>query len=143
MPFHYGQAHAMRAAKQATLDAAFQATPNRFKGINPCLAPMPTAVWINPPSQEVQTNTQHCTVNPDWDLAAQPEPDYEVDPEAHQLVTVQNGDSDALRAGLRAPLGASPLATQSAANHRAIFINQAVFDPLSHSQPVPYLALCG
>ena len=60
---HYGQAHAMRAARQATMDAAFRATPNRFKGINPCLAPMPTAVWINPPQQEVPTNTQHCTVN--------------------------------------------------------------------------------
>ena len=60
---HYGHAHAMRAARQATMDAAFQATPNRFKGISPCLAPMPTAAWINPPSQKVPTTTQHCTVN--------------------------------------------------------------------------------
>ena len=60
---HYGHASAMRAVRQATLDAAFRATPNRFKGVNPCLAPMPTAVWINPPTSEVQTNTQHCTVN--------------------------------------------------------------------------------
>jgi hypothetical protein len=58
-----GHAGAMRAVRQATLDAAFLATPNRFKGINPCLAPMPTAVWINPPTPEVQTNTQHRTVN--------------------------------------------------------------------------------
>ncbi len=60
---HYGHAGAMRGVRQATLDAAFLATPNRFKGIKPCLAPMPTAVWINPPTPEVQTNTQHCTVN--------------------------------------------------------------------------------
>ena len=45
------------------LAAAFRVTPNRFKGVRPCLAPMPTAVWINPPKPEVQTNTQHCTVN--------------------------------------------------------------------------------
>ena len=58
-----GHACAMRAVRQATLDAAFRATPKRFKGVNPCLAPMPIAVWINPPTPEVQTNTQHCTVN--------------------------------------------------------------------------------
>ena len=60
---HYGHAHAMRAARQATMDAAFQATPNRFKGISPCLPPMPSAAWINPPPQEVPTTTQNCTVN--------------------------------------------------------------------------------
>ena len=60
---HYGRAGSMRAVRQSTLNAAFLANPNRFKGIKPCLAPMPTAVWINPPTPEVQTNTQHCTVN--------------------------------------------------------------------------------
>ena len=60
---HFGHAHAMRAARQATMDAAFLVTPNRFKGISPCLAPLPTAVWINPPTPEVQTNSQHRTVN--------------------------------------------------------------------------------
>ena len=45
---HYGQAQAMREVRQATLNAAFAATPNRFKGIRPCLKPMPTATWINP-----------------------------------------------------------------------------------------------
>ena len=49
---HYGQAQAMREVRQATLNAAFTATPNRFKGLHPCLKPMPTAAWINPPSKE-------------------------------------------------------------------------------------------
>jgi putative transposase len=49
---HYGQAQALRATRQATLDAAFSATPNRFKGIRPCLKPMPTAAWINPPIEK-------------------------------------------------------------------------------------------
>ena len=46
---HYGKAQALLATRQATLDAAFSATPNRFKGIRPCQKPLPTAVWINPP----------------------------------------------------------------------------------------------
>jgi hypothetical protein len=32
---HYGQAQAMRVVRQATLNAAFAATPKRFKGIAP------------------------------------------------------------------------------------------------------------
>ena len=49
---HYGQAKAMREVRQATLNSAFHATPNRFKGIRPCLMPMPTAAWINPPPDQ-------------------------------------------------------------------------------------------
>ena len=62
---HYGQAQAMREVRQATLNAAFNATPNRFKGIRPCLRPMPTAAWINPPpEQRTSTETaKPCTVN--------------------------------------------------------------------------------
>ncbi len=62
---HYGLAQAMRATRQTTLDAAFEATPKRFKGIRPCLKPMPTAAWINPPSKENQAanKPQTCTVN--------------------------------------------------------------------------------
>lgn len=52
---HYGQAQALLATRQATLDAAFSATPNRFKGIRPCQKPLPIAVWINPP---VETKEQ-------------------------------------------------------------------------------------
>lgn len=62
---HYGLAQAMRATRQTTLDAAFVATPKRFKGMRPCLKPMPTAAWINPPSKENQAanKPQTCTVN--------------------------------------------------------------------------------
>jgi putative transposase len=62
---HYGQAQAMREVRQATLDAAFHATPKRFKGIRPFLKPMPTAAWINPPpeSRKPTDPAQHCTVN--------------------------------------------------------------------------------
>ena len=62
---HYGLAQAMRATRQKTLDAAFLATPKRFKDIRPCLKPMPTAAWINPPAKENQApdKTHTCTVN--------------------------------------------------------------------------------
>ena len=63
---HYGHAHALLATRQAALDAAFQAHPARFKSKRPSTHPMPTAVWINPPTMET-TNTfqqpQQCTVN--------------------------------------------------------------------------------
>ena len=49
---HYGLAADMRVIRQASLDAAFLAHPNRFKHKRPQLPPMPTAAWINPPSQE-------------------------------------------------------------------------------------------
>jgi transposase InsO family protein len=51
---HYGLAADMRVTRQATLDAAFLATPNRFKGRRPLLSPMPTAAWINPPPLDKQ-----------------------------------------------------------------------------------------
>ena len=62
---HYGQAQAIRVIRQATLNAAFDATPHRFKGIRPCLKPMPTAAWINPPIEDKKTpeTKQPCTVN--------------------------------------------------------------------------------
>jgi hypothetical protein len=40
---NYVQAQALRQTQQETLNAAFDATPNRFKGVRPCLKPMPTA----------------------------------------------------------------------------------------------------
>jgi len=51
VPTH-GTAQAMHATRQATLDSAFQAHPNRFKGMRPQPHPLPTEVWINPPSPE-------------------------------------------------------------------------------------------
>ena len=49
---HYGLAADIRIIRQATLDAAFLAHPNRFKHKKPHLPPMPTAAWINPPPEE-------------------------------------------------------------------------------------------
>lgn len=62
---HYGQAPALRDARQAALDAAFLATPRRFKSRRPQPHALPTAAWINPPPSETnaQKTTQSCTVN--------------------------------------------------------------------------------
>ncbi len=49
---HYCLAAAMRVTRQATLDAAFLANPQRFKNRRPVLPPMPTAAWINPTPKE-------------------------------------------------------------------------------------------
>ena len=66
---HYGLADAQRATRQATLDAAFAAHPNRFKHQRPVLAPMPTAVWINPPPKESHHHTpQPSTHSHDYTL---------------------------------------------------------------------------
>lgn len=62
---HYGHAQALREARAATLDAAFLARPDRFKGRRPQPHPLPTAAWINPPPTEnfTQESPQPCTVN--------------------------------------------------------------------------------
>jgi putative transposase len=63
---HYGHAQALRKTRQATLDAAFMATPTRFKGSRPQAQALPTAAWINPPPKESttpKTNDYPCTVN--------------------------------------------------------------------------------
>ena len=62
---HHGQAEQLRSVRQAALDDAFRATPNRFKGRRPEPHALPTAVWINPPPQETinPTSPQHCAVN--------------------------------------------------------------------------------
>jgi len=64
---HYGHASAMLNTRQATLDAAFLAHPNRFKSKKPLHPAMPTAAWINPPHQESlhpsNANANTCTVN--------------------------------------------------------------------------------
>jgi putative transposase len=48
---HFGQAEAVYAARQETLDAAFQKTPERFVRMSPKPPQIPTAVWINPPKK--------------------------------------------------------------------------------------------
>jgi len=55
---HYGLAADMRVIRQATLDAAFMANPNRFKNKRPQLPPMPIAAWINPPPKEKSATTE-------------------------------------------------------------------------------------
>ena len=49
---HYGQAEAVQAARQATLDRAFRSNPERFVRKPPEPPARPTAVWINPPLKE-------------------------------------------------------------------------------------------
>ena len=49
---HYGQAEAVQAARQATLDRAFRLNPERFVRKPPEPPARPTAVWINPPLKE-------------------------------------------------------------------------------------------
>jgi putative transposase len=62
---HYGHAQALREGRATTLDAAFLARPDRFKGRRPRPHPLPTAAWINPPPMENLTpeSPQPCTVN--------------------------------------------------------------------------------
>jgi transposase InsO family protein len=46
---HYGQADAIHAARQVTLDAAFNKNPERFVRKEPRPPKKPIATWINPP----------------------------------------------------------------------------------------------
>jgi transposase InsO family protein len=46
---HYGQADEIHAARQSTLNDAFEAHPERFVKQPPKPPDKPTAVWINPP----------------------------------------------------------------------------------------------
>ena len=53
---HFGQADAIHAARQKTLDAAFLNTPERFVRQRPKPPQIPTAVWINPPKSKEATH---------------------------------------------------------------------------------------
>ena len=48
---HYGQAEAVHAARQRTLDHAFNTNPERFVKKPPEPPAKPIAVWINPPQR--------------------------------------------------------------------------------------------
>lgn len=48
---HYGQADAVHDARQATLDRAYNRTPERFVRKAPEPPGKPTATWINPPQK--------------------------------------------------------------------------------------------
>jgi putative transposase len=49
---HYGRAEAMHAVRSAVLDAAYQATPERFVRRAPTPPLVPAAAWINKPDSE-------------------------------------------------------------------------------------------
>jgi putative transposase len=49
---HYGRATQILDTRSATMDAAFEAHPKRFKNKRPVLKTLPEAVWINPPVNE-------------------------------------------------------------------------------------------
>ena len=49
---HYGRSSQILDTRTATLDAAFEAHPKRFKGKRPVPKPLPQAVWINPPADD-------------------------------------------------------------------------------------------
>ena len=49
---HHGRAAELTRQRSVTLDAAFQAHPNRFKHIAPQPPEVPLAAWINPPARK-------------------------------------------------------------------------------------------
>lgn len=54
---HFGTAGQVRAQRQATLDAAYAARPERFGHRRPQAPKLPEAAWINQPSQEALIQT--------------------------------------------------------------------------------------
>ncbi|WP_425596881.1 transposase [Serinicoccus marinus] len=54
---HYGTVTEVRAQRQQTLDAAYAAHPERFGHARPTPPRLPTAAWINQPSQETLIQT--------------------------------------------------------------------------------------
>jgi putative transposase len=54
---HYGTADEVRAQRAITLDAAYQAHPERFVSKPPTPPKISTASWINQPEQETTTTT--------------------------------------------------------------------------------------
>jgi putative transposase len=53
---HYGEASSVVGARRQTLQLAYAAHPERFVKGTPQPPPLPSAVWINPPSPEAKTN---------------------------------------------------------------------------------------
>jgi putative transposase len=58
---HHHRATAMFQQRTVTLEAAFRANPNRFKGNAPRPPKLPIAVWINPPKKEPAEKTTALT----------------------------------------------------------------------------------
>lgn len=53
---HHGLAESLFEQRAATLETAFAANQNRFKGKSPQPPTLPTAAWINPPKKEKGIN---------------------------------------------------------------------------------------
>ena len=62
---HYGRGPAVIEARQQVLDLAHERHPDRFVRKPPTAAPLPEAVWINPPktAKELQPVTQEISPN--------------------------------------------------------------------------------
>jgi hypothetical protein len=58
---HYGLAAGIREQRAAVLAAAYAAHPERFIRAMPQPPKLPTAVWINPPTQEATTDARCLT----------------------------------------------------------------------------------
>ena len=59
---HYGQADAIHAARQNTLDGAFSRNPERFVRKEPQPPAKPIATWINPPCGSLSRPAQNKTM---------------------------------------------------------------------------------
>ena len=55
---HYGTATEIRAQRAATLDAAYNTNPDRFRGRRPTPPRLPAAAWINNPSREANIQSK-------------------------------------------------------------------------------------
>jgi putative transposase len=55
---HYGTATEIRAHRAATLDAAYNANPDRFRRQRPTPPRLPTAAWINDPSRQANIQSK-------------------------------------------------------------------------------------
>jgi len=55
---HYGTATEIRAQRAVTLDAAYTANPDRFRGRRPTPPRLPTAAWINDPSRQANIQSK-------------------------------------------------------------------------------------
>jgi putative transposase len=68
---HYGQAQTVLAARQAVLNSAYAAHPERFVGQPPRPLPLPSEVWINRPADgpEPRMLQLPCDTNSDKQLS--------------------------------------------------------------------------
>ena len=55
---HYGTATEIREQRAVTLDAAYTANPDRFRGRRPTPPKLPTVAWINDPSRQANIQSK-------------------------------------------------------------------------------------